>query len=156
VRGIFSTRIAYVKQEPARPLPLAGGRRRRRNEQLPRSNEPIISPSWSPDGTKVAYVSFEQKKPVVYVQNLVTGQRTVIANEKGSNSAPAWSPDGSKLAVSLSKDGQYPGLHRERRRQRPAPRLPTATASTPSRNSRPTARASISPATAAAVRRSTA
>jgi TolB protein len=69
------------------------------------SNEPIISPSWSPDGTKVAYVSFEQKKPVVYVQNLMTRQRTVIANEKGSNSAPAWSPDGSKVAVALSKTG---------------------------------------------------
>jgi len=70
-----------------------------------RSNEPIISPSWSPDGTKVAYVSFEQKKPVVYVQNLITRARTVIANEKGSNSSPVWAQTGNKLAVSLSKDG---------------------------------------------------
>src|SRR3569623_1276302 len=70
-----------------------------------RPREPIISPAWSPDGSKVAYVSFENKKPVVYAQDLVTRQRTVIANYKGSNSAPAWSPDGSKLAVALAREG---------------------------------------------------
>ena len=32
------------------------------------SNEPMLSPRWSPDGTRLAYVSFENKKPVVYVQ----------------------------------------------------------------------------------------
>ena len=69
------------------------------------SSEPIISPVWSPDGSKLAYVSFEKKKPVIYVHSLATGQRQVVANFKGSNSAPAWSPDGRKLAVVLSKDG---------------------------------------------------
>ncbi len=70
-----------------------------------KSKEPIISPSWSPDGSRLAYVSFENKKPVVYVHSLASGQRIVVANFKGSNSAPAWSPDGRKLAVVLSKDG---------------------------------------------------
>ena len=67
--------------------------------------EPIISPQWSPDGTRIAYVSFERKKPIVFVHNLLDGTRTVLANFEGSNSAPAWSPDGKKLAVVLTKDG---------------------------------------------------
>ena len=104
-RGAFATRIAYVTQSGQQyRLEVADADGEAIQVAL-RSNEPIISPSWSPDGTKVAYVSFEKKKPVVYVQNLVTRARTVIANEKGSNSAPSWAPDGDKLAVALSRDG---------------------------------------------------
>ncbi len=105
IKGIFSTRIAYItKAGKEYRLEVADADGENRQIAL-RSNEPIISPSWSPDGTKLAYVSFEAKKPVVYVQNLVTRQRTVVANHKGSNSAPSWSPDGSMLAVALSRDG---------------------------------------------------
>ena len=66
------------------------------------TTQPIISPTWSPDGKKIAYVSFEKKKPVIYVQNLKTGKRTLLANFKGNNSAPAWSPDSKKLAIVLT------------------------------------------------------
>ena len=105
VRGAFATRIAYViKAGKEYRLEIADSDGEGTQVAL-RSNEPIISPAWSPDGTKVAYVSFEAKKPVVYVQNLVTKQRTVVANYKGSNSAPSWSPDGSKLAIALARDG---------------------------------------------------
>jgi TolB protein len=105
-RGAFATRIAYVTQISSKEYRLEVADADGEGMQIAvRSNEPIISPSWSPDGGKVAYVSFEQRKPVVYVQDLVTGGRKVISNEKGSNSAPTWSPDGSRLAVTLSKDG---------------------------------------------------
>jgi TolB protein len=106
VRGIFSTRITYVKQDPvAHDYKLVVADADGEGEQVAaHGREPIISPAWSPDGTKVAYVSFELRKPVIYVQNLVTGQRTVVANFKGNNSAPSWSPDGTKLAVGLTKD----------------------------------------------------
>ncbi|MEO8837691.1 MAG: Tol-Pal system beta propeller repeat protein TolB [Herbaspirillum sp.] len=106
IPGAFATRIAYVsKIGNSYQLEIADSDGEGRQIAL-RSNEPIISPAWSPDGTKVAYVSFEAKKPVVYVQDLVTKKRTVVANYKGSNSAPSWSPDGSRLAVALSRGGQ--------------------------------------------------
>src|SRR5450830_611114 len=105
IPGIFSTRIAYVTRSGKEyRLEVADADGEGVQVAL-RSNEPIISPAWSPDGGKVAYVSFEAKKPVIYIQNLVTRQRTLVANFKGSNSAPAWAPDGSRLAVALTRDG---------------------------------------------------
>jgi TolB protein len=104
--GYFATRIAYVvKTGPRYELQIADADGMNAQTALA-SREPIISPSWAPDGQRLAYVSFEAKKPVVYVHTLATGQRQVVANFKGSNSAPAWAPDGQRLAVVLTKDGQ--------------------------------------------------
>ncbi len=103
--GVFSTRITYVVKNGTRYELQVADADGYGAQTVLASYEPIISPAWAPDGTRLAYVSFERKKPIVYVQSLVTGQRTVAANYKGSNSAPAWSPDGKRLAVVLSKDG---------------------------------------------------
>jgi len=104
-KGVFSTRIAYVVKSGAQfRLQIADADGQGAATALT-SNEPIISPVWSPDGGKLAYVSFEKKKPVIYVHSLASGQRQVVANFKGSNSAPTWSPDGRRLAIVLSKDG---------------------------------------------------
>jgi len=103
--GVFSTRITYVVKNGTRYELQVADADGYGAQTVLASNEPIISPSWAPDGTRLAYVSFERKKPIVYIQSLVTGNRTVAANFRGSNSAPAWTPDGKRLAVVLTKDG---------------------------------------------------
>jgi TolB protein len=103
--GIFSTRIAYIAKRGPRYELLVADSDGYNAQTIVTSNEPLLSPAWSPDGVRIAYVSLENRKPVIYVQSLATGQRQVLANFRGSNSAPAWAVDGSRLAVTLSRDG---------------------------------------------------
>jgi TolB protein len=105
-RGVFATRIAYVVQTSRNAWELHIADADGANPQSAlRSREPIISPAWAPDGSRLAYVSFETGKPVVYVHTVATGARKAVANFRGSNSAPAWSPDGKTLAVTLTREG---------------------------------------------------
>ncbi|MEP6656466.1 MAG: Tol-Pal system beta propeller repeat protein TolB [Betaproteobacteria bacterium] len=103
--GVFSTRIAYIAKQGSRYQLHVADADGVNAQTIVTSNEPLLSPAWSPEGTRIAYVSLENRKPVIYIQSLGTGQRQVLANFKGSNSAPAWAPDGRRLAVTLTKDG---------------------------------------------------
>jgi TolB protein len=103
--GVFSTRIAYITKQGGRFELVVADADGSNPQAVVASNEPLLSPAWSPDGGRLAYVSLENKKPVVYVQTMATGQRRLLANFRGSNSAPAWSPDGRRLAVTLTKEG---------------------------------------------------
>ncbi|MDC1287513.1 Tol-Pal system beta propeller repeat protein TolB [Gammaproteobacteria bacterium] len=107
-RGAFNTRIAFVRaqKDAARKYVLQVADTDGFNAQnVLESDEPIMSPSWSPDGKSLAYVSFESSRPEIFIQQLATARRTKVSGFRGLNSAPSWSPDGKFLALVLSKDG---------------------------------------------------
>jgi len=111
--GAFATRIAYVTSVRSGSGKEAKERVELRiadadgygPQTIVSSQEPIMSPAWSPDGSKIAYVSFEKAQPSIWVQEILTGKREKLTSFKGINGAPAWSPDGRFLALTLSKDG---------------------------------------------------
>ena len=110
VRGAFDTRVAYVTEvrnadgEARYALSVADVDGHNERAILD-SAQPVMSPSWSPDGKKLAYVSFESDQPSIFIQDIATGERERIASFPGINGAPAFSPDGHHLAMTLSKDG---------------------------------------------------
>ncbi len=108
-RGIFSTRIAYISvqrnaQRTRYSLEVADADGHNPQSLLV-SPEPIMSPSWSPNGREISYVSFEKKRAQIFTVSVETGKRRLITSFPGINGAPAWSPDGRHLAVVLSKSG---------------------------------------------------
>ncbi|MFA7555143.1 MAG: Tol-Pal system beta propeller repeat protein TolB [Spongiibacteraceae bacterium] len=110
IRGAFSTRLLYVSavdhgNNRSTFRLLVSDMDGAREKVVYESSEPILTPSWSPDGENIAYVSFETTRPAIYIHNLRTNVRTQLTNFQGLNGAPAWSPDGKQLAMVLSKDG---------------------------------------------------
>tara|TARA_R110000782_G_scaffold149008_3_gene241717 strand:- start:2625 stop:3920 length:1296 start_codon:yes stop_codon:yes gene_type:complete len=107
--GAFDTRVAYItvkKIEDKKVHTLQIADADGYNAQiLLESPQPLLSPSWSPDGKRIAYVSFEGRNSAIYVQDILTGKRERVSAYEGINSAPSWSPEGSRLAMTLSKDG---------------------------------------------------
>lgn len=109
--GAFATRIAYVTVQSG-----ASGAKRyslivadadgfNPFPVLKDSTQPILSPSWSPNGERLAYVSLENRRAEIYSQDMSSGRREKIASFPGLNGAPSFSPDGGRLALTLSKDG---------------------------------------------------
>ena len=109
VRGAFWTRIAYITQtglgKSARYALMVADSDGFNPQTVVRSAEPLLSPSWSPDGNRLAYVSFERGNSSIYIQNISTGARELVSSFRGINGAPTFSPDGRKLALTLSRSG---------------------------------------------------
>lgn len=109
VKGAFSTRIAYVTStglgDDHRYELVVADADGYAPQSIVGSPEPLLSPSWSPDGRQLAYVSFEKGNSEIYIQDVSTGARELISSGKGINGAPSFSPDGSKLALTLSRTG---------------------------------------------------
>ena len=108
-QGAFNTRIAYVTTSGStknKSYTLLVADSDGYNPQtILTSKQPLMSPSWSPDGQQIAYVSFEKKLAEIYIQQVASGSRRKLAAFKGINGAPAWSPNGRQLALTLSRDG---------------------------------------------------
>ena len=109
IRGAFWTRIAYITQtglgKEARYALMVADSDGFNPQTVVRSAEPLLSPSWSPDGSKLAYVSFERGNSSIYIQNITTGARELVSSFRGINGAPMFSPDGGRLALTLSRSG---------------------------------------------------
>ena len=110
IKGIAATRLLYVNElKDSRlissyKLMLADSDGA--NEKiLLSSSEPIISPSWSPDGKRVAYVSFETGIAKVFIQEIASGKREAVLTKDTQISSPSWSPDGKYLSLTLYQDG---------------------------------------------------
>lgn len=110
IKGAFSTKLLYVAAERFSADNIRYTLQRSdydgaRAVTLLQSREPILTPSYAPDGQRIAYVSFESGRPEIFVHYIQTGRRERITSFEGLNGAPAWSPDGKRLAFVLSRDG---------------------------------------------------
>lgn len=75
-------------------------------KRLTRNPAIEVSPSWSPDGSKIAFVSDRSGAPQIYIMDR-DGQHTQRVTFQGSyNTSPAWSPDGRWIAYETRIEGR--------------------------------------------------
>jgi TolB protein len=67
-----------------------------------------VSPTFSPDGTKIAYVSSAAGAPQIYVMNISGGSGQRITHQGGYNYAPDWGPN--NVIVYASMEGSASDL----------------------------------------------
>ena len=84
IPGIFSTRIAYVNEQrdaagTATYRLIVADADGENAQELIQSSQPLMSPTWSPDGRRLAYVSFEENRSRIYIQTLRTGNRAIAS-----------------------------------------------------------------------------
>ncbi len=104
--GISRTKIAFVSD-------VGGGKDAYVSDifgesvrQVTRHKFLVVSPRFSPDGSRLAYTSYHPGTPFLYVTDLrQNASSRAISRRKGMNHAPAWSPDGSSMILTLSEDG---------------------------------------------------
>jgi len=91
IPGAFSTRIAFISMEgtpPQQHYKLIVADADGENQQvIANSNEPLMSPAWSPDSRSLAYVSFESRNAAIFVQTLQSGERRRVSARAGINGA---------------------------------------------------------------------
>lgn len=109
--GVFSSKITYILVQPGKTSTqpdyhLIVADYDGYNPRIAASsNQPMMSPTWSPDGQQIAFVSFQKTLPAIFIADIRTGVLQQVTALAGINGAPAWSPDGRKLAFVSSQTG---------------------------------------------------
>jgi TolB protein len=102
--GMFDTRVVAIVDfgsgKEVYTFDYDGENRR----SVSRNGSINLSPSFSPDGSKVAYTSYRDNNPDLWVTDLRSGRHTKLSARPGINAGAEWSPDGTELALTLSKD----------------------------------------------------
>ena len=80
-------------------------------------NSLTMSPSWSPDGSRIVFLSFQAGAPALHEMELAAGQvKAIEFSRTGQPMTPVYSPKGDEIIFSLA-DGAESGLFAYRIRE---------------------------------------
>ncbi|MBR4612443.1 MAG: PD40 domain-containing protein [Kiritimatiellae bacterium] len=103
--GIAATRIAFVSKEGRGGAICICDSDGAALQKFSTEATSPLSPSFTPDGSKIYYTSFSRGYPCIFGVSTSGGKRAPLANFTGLNTGGAVSPDGKLVAAILSHPG---------------------------------------------------
>lgn len=110
-KGYFDTRVVYVAEsgpEMKRQYRLAIMDQDGANHRyISSGNTLVLTPRFSPDGSKIAYVDFgaNGKSPNLHIHDLESGSSHALGGDYGQKISPRFSPNGDHIILSSAKNG---------------------------------------------------
>ena len=65
----------------------------------------VLTPRYSPDGSKVVYMTYAGKRPRVYVYQVGTATQRLVVDQPNMTFSPRFSPDGRYIIFSMAVNG---------------------------------------------------
>jgi TolB protein len=103
--GMAASRIAYVVQGRGSKEIYVVDSDGENATRVTSDGSISLSPSWSPDGSRIAYTSFKSGAPLLYERNLSTGADRLLSDRGGINITPSYAPDGRTVAFGTTVGG---------------------------------------------------
>jgi TolB protein len=106
LRGFFTARLAFIAQRTGKSEVYTSDLFLGEAKQLTRDRAPVLSPRWSPDGSRIVYTSyFKTGAPDIFLLDPLSGRKDTFASFRGTNSGARFSPNGQQVAMILSGEG---------------------------------------------------
>ena len=107
IKGIFSTRIAFVTKQGNRYRLNVADWDGQNVQTALNAGEPIISPAWSPDGKFLYFTSDRGGAPQIYRMPSNGGAASRVTFGSSYNVSPRISPDGQQMAYVTQRNGRF-------------------------------------------------
>ncbi len=105
IPGIFRTKVAFVAEDEGDKGLYIMDWNGQRVRKLGLKGKLVMTPHWSPDGTKIVYSSERGRQWGIFLLDFLTMTEKRIFVAKGINMAGDFFPQGNKVAFSSSKEG---------------------------------------------------
>jgi TolB protein len=106
LRGYFAARLGFISKRTGRSEVYTSDLFFGEAKQLTRDGAHVLTPRWTPDGSRVVYTSFfRSNAPDVFLSNVTTGSRETLISFRGTNSGARFSPNGQQVALIMTGEG---------------------------------------------------
>ena len=103
--GVFSTRIAYITKQGSRFELIVADADGANPQPVVTSNEPLLSPAWSPDGRRLVVTLSKDGGSQLYLINADGSGVTRLLTSPGIDTEASFTPDGSAILFSSDRGG---------------------------------------------------